>query len=239
MSPFKLLLSSKVGRVAALFSAVSIASAAAWAGPTGDPEFPLAAGDVVKIDILDDEKEPTDQTIALNGSVQAPLVGSVQIAGLSVAQALDTLNRFYVEQHIFVAPRIGFSVVAYRPIFVFGDVRQSGTYPFQPGLSVEKAMALAGGQTTTDSVEDPVLARARLRGELEAAEATIIREALAYARLTAELAGRADVRPQDIPESARAFVSGPLAESILEVEQRIATASTEGFARRNRYSTSR
>ena len=91
-------------------------------------------------------------------------------------------------------------------------------------------MALAGGQTTTDSVEDPVLARARLRGELEAAEATIIREALAYARLTAELAGRADVRPQDIPESARAFVSGPLAESILEVEQRIATASTEGFA---------
>lgn len=222
--------SSKPGRAAAALLSLAIICVVTAIGRAEILEFPLSPGDLVKIDILDDEKEPTDQTIALDGSVQAPFLGSVQIAGLSVAQALETLNRRYVEQHVFVVPKIGFAVVAYRPIFVVGQVRQPGTYPFQAGMSVEKAIAVAGGQAAADPVEDPILARARLRGELETAEANIIREALAYARLTAELAGRTDILSEDIPAAARDFMIGPLADSILDVEQRIARAEMQGFA---------
>jgi hypothetical protein len=95
---------------------------------------------------------------------------------------------------------------------------------------VEKAMGLAGGQIATNPAEDPVLARARLRGELEAIEGNIIREALAYARLTAQLAERSDILPEDIPAAAHDYVNGPLADSIREVERRIAKADTEGFS---------
>ncbi|TGQ42017.1 hypothetical protein EN859_011510 [Mesorhizobium sp. M00.F.Ca.ET.216.01.1.1] len=200
------------------------------AGAISENDFPLAPGDTVKLDILDDDKEPMDLPVAMDGSIQAPFLGAVPIAGLTVSEALAELNRRYVAQRIFVVPKLGFSVAAYRPIFVVGDVRTPGSYPFQPQLTVQKAMGLAGGQIATDPAEDPVLARARLRGELETTEGNIIREALAYARLTAQLAERSDILPEDIPATARDYVNGPLAESVREVERRIAKADTEGFA---------
>src|SRR5262245_47344693 len=137
------------------------------------PDFPLAPGDTVKLDILDDDKEPTDLPIGMDGSIQAPFLGSVSLAGLTVSQALDELNRRYVAQHIFVVPKLGFSVAIYRPVFVIGDVKTPGSFPFQPRLTVEKAIGLAGGQITTGPSQDPVLARARLRGELDTLEASI------------------------------------------------------------------
>jgi protein involved in polysaccharide export with SLBB domain len=213
-----------------ILSSIMLIVASANAEDLSATDFTLAPGDIVKLDILDDDKEPMDLPIAMDGSIQAPFLGAVPIAGLTVSQALDALNRRYVEQRIFVVPKLGFSVASYRPIFVVGDVRTPGSYPFQPLLTVEKAMGLAGGQITTNPAEDPVLARARLRGELEAIEGNIIREALAYARLTAELAERADILPEDIPTTARDYVNGPLAESVREVEGRIAKANTEGFS---------
>ncbi|WP_274628684.1 polysaccharide biosynthesis/export family protein [Arvimicrobium flavum] len=212
-----------------MLTALALMTGTAWQASAAQSDYPLAPGDTVRVDILDDEKEPVDQTIALDGSIQAPFLGAVKVAGLSVEEALETLTRRYVDQSIFVAPKIGFSISAYRPIFVVGDVRQPGSYPYQARLSVEKAIGLAGGQLTTATIEDPVLARARLGGEIEAAEANVIREALAYARVTAELAGRSSILPEDIPASARAFVTGPLAESVLKVEQRIAKANTDSF----------
>ena len=39
------------------------------------------------------------------------------------------------------------TVVEYRPFFINGEVRNPGSYPFQPGLTLDKAIALAGGLT--------------------------------------------------------------------------------------------
>jgi exopolysaccharide production protein ExoF len=210
----------------------SLATIATQVGAASLPnaDFPLAPGDIVKLDILDDVEVPTDLPIAMDGSIQAPFLGAVPVAGLTVSQALEELNRRYVDQHIFVVPKLGFSVAAYRPIFVIGDVQNPGSFLFQPQLTVEKAVGLAGGQIATNPAEDPVLARARLRGELDTIEANIAREALAFARLTAELAGRSDILDEDVPASAREYVRGPLAESVREVELRIAKADAEGFA---------
>ena len=212
-----------------VFSLAALFAASASSEPLSEADFALAPGDTVKLDILDDDKEPMDLQIAVDGSIQVPFLGAVQIGGLSVPKALDELKRRYVEQQIFVVPKLAFSVAAYRPVFVVGDVRQPGSYAFQPQLTVEKAIGLAGGQITTNPAEDPMLARSRLRGELETTEANIVREALAYARLTAQLAGRTDIQAGDVPATAREYLDGPLAESVREVELRIAKAETDGF----------
>lgn len=193
-------------------------------------EYVLSPGDVVRLDILDDIKDPIDLPIAADGSIQAPLLGTVRIGGLNVAAAREELGRRYVEERIFVVPKLAFSVAVYRPVFVVGDVRLPGMYAFQLDLSVEKALGLAGGRIATDELEDPILARARLRGEMETAKAHIIREALAYARITAELNGRAEIKEDDVPPAAAEFVSGAFAETVTDVELRIAKANTEGFA---------
>ncbi|WP_159587181.1 polysaccharide biosynthesis/export family protein [Chelativorans xinjiangense] len=192
--------------------------------------YGLAPGDLVKFDILDDEKDPLELPIAPDGSIQAPYIGAVPIAGLTVSGALKELVQRYSDQQIFVVPKLALSVAAYRPIYVTGDVRQPGAYDFKPEITVEKAVALAGGQLTATTADDPILARARMRGELEAIETSIVGAALAFARLTAQLAGRDEILDEDIPAIARSFVTGPIAASLRAVELRILAAGNESFA---------
>ena len=188
----------------------------------------LAPGDTIKLDILDDDEIPVDLPVGPDGAIQAPFGGGVPVAGLTLANAVKELERSYVEKRIFVVPKVSISVAAYRPVFVIGNVRQPGSYPFQPQLTVEKALGLAGGQLQATSTENPVLTSARLRQELNLAEADIIREALSCARAIAQLAGRSTILDEDVPEAARSYL-GPAAESVREVHLRILTAAADSY----------
>jgi exopolysaccharide production protein ExoF len=205
---------------------VLLMSSSTVAEPSSD--YLLAPGDTIKLDILDDDEIPVDLPVGPDGAIQAPFVGRVRVAGLTLGDALKELERSYIEQRIFVLPRISFSVATYRPIFVTGDVRLPGSYPFQPQLTVEKALSLAGGHVQAGVTENPLLASARLRQELDVAEADIVREALACARATAQLAGRMTILDEDVPEAARSYL-GPAAEPVREVQLRILTAAADSY----------
>lgn len=221
-------LSCIVGAGVALLLGGPIASSSG-AEPSAMTSYLLAPGDTIKFDILDDDEIPVDLPIAPDGAIQAPLIGAVQVSGLTLSDTVKELERSYVAKRIFIVPKLSVSVAAYRPVFVIGDVRQPGSYPFQPQLTVETALGLAGGQIQATTTENPVLASARLRQELDTVEADIIREALASARVTAQLAGRAKILDEDVPERARTYVKGPVAESIREVQKRILTAGIDSF----------
>lgn len=205
---------------------VLLASSGARAEPS--PSYVLAPGDVVRLDILDDEDVPVDLSVGPDGAIQAPFVGGVRVAGLTPDDAVKELERTYIEKRIFVVPKVSLSVATYRPIFVTGDVRLPGSYPFQPELTVEKALSLAGGQAMAAAAENPLLASARLRQELEVAGSDIAREALAAARATAQLGGQTTIRDEDIPEVARAYI-GPAAEPLREVQLRILKAAADSY----------
>lgn len=222
---------------AVLFLVRSLAFAAVvlWGGAAlaidGDAVgYALAPGDTLRFDILDDEKDPVELPVGSDGSIQAPYVGAVPVAGLTVAEAFEAVKQHYSERQIFRVPKLALSVAAYRPVYVTGDVRQPGAYDFKPALTVEKAMALAGGQITAQAADDPVLARARMRGELESIETNIIAAALSFARLTAQLDGRESIADDDIPAVARPYVDGLVAEAVRAVETRILQANNESFA---------
>ena len=191
-------------------------------------DYFLAPGDTVKLDILDDEEIPVDLPVGPDGTIQAPFVGGVRVAGLTLDDAVKALERSYIEQRIFVLPKISISVATYRPIFVTGDVRLPGSYPFQPQLTVEKALSLAGGQVQAITAENPLLASARLRQELDLAGTDIVREALSSARATAQLAGRTTILDEDVPEAARSYL-GPAAEPVREVQLRILKAAADSY----------
>lgn len=209
---------------------VSIGHAAS-SSQAPDQEFRivLAPGDTVKFDILDDDKDPIDLLISTEGVIQAPLLGAVNIAGLTLPAALEELNRRYIESEIFRKPKIGLSVAEFRPVFVIGDVQSPGSYPYQPQLTVEKAIGLAGGQIKAKPAEDPFLQRARIRGELSALKASIIAEGLAHARLNAQLDGRLKISDEDIPTMARPYMDESLARIYRDVELQILEADIEGF----------
>jgi exopolysaccharide production protein ExoF len=161
-------------------------------------------------------------TVASDGSVNIPLIGSFPVAGLTVPDALKRLRQTFIDREFFNDPHISLAVVSFRPIFVLGDVKSPGSFPYQPGLTVEQAVALAGGQSTGGATaEDRIVTRARLRGDLDESVVQIAKEAVAAARITAELANRDKVSAADLPPKSKGLVTDQLIASLIPTEQSI------------------
>ena len=56
-------------------------------------------------------------------------------------------------------PEVAVEVVSYRPVFVIGEVRNAGQFSFQPGMTVETAVAVAGGYSPRANQQSFVIAR--------------------------------------------------------------------------------
>lgn len=118
--------------------------------PLADPPpgpYRLGAGDKVRIISVSDEALSGDFRLGDSGEIDLPMLGRFPAAGRSpagLARALDiALRQAGLEQ----APSVAVEVARYRPIFVLGEVNKPGAFPYQPGMTVLSAVALAGGFT--------------------------------------------------------------------------------------------
>ncbi len=87
-----------------------------------------------------------DFTIESDGKINYPLLGRVAVSGTTTAE-LERSIRNGLAQGYLVSPDVRATVVSYKPIFVGGEVKSPGEYPFTPGLTAQQAATLAGGLT--------------------------------------------------------------------------------------------
>ncbi len=110
-----------------------------------DIEYPLSSGDIISIKVF---AEP-DLSIAKiklteNGGFTYPFIGEIQAKGLTVLQLQNKIKNQLKGSYL-VDPRVSVSVLEYRHFFISGEVRSPASYSYQPGLTVRRAIALAGG----------------------------------------------------------------------------------------------
>lgn len=112
-----------------------------------DAQYRLAAGDVIRITVFG-EKELSLEEVRLTdaGTFSYPFVGEVRANGLT-ARELENLLVKNLKGDYLVDPRVTVSVLQYREFFISGEVEKPGGYPYQPGLTLRRAIALAGGLT--------------------------------------------------------------------------------------------
>lgn len=106
--------------------------------------YRLGTGDVINISVYgEDDLSRRNYRLPDSGLITFPF-GEVRALGLSLVElenrVADGLRGGYL-----INPRVSVSIEAYRPFFINGQVNSSGAYPYQPGISVRKAVALAGG----------------------------------------------------------------------------------------------
>ena len=121
-----------------------IAVAYAAAPARYDAAYLLDAGDKLRVVVYGQEGLTNSYAIDAGGSITMPLIGAVPARGRTpaglAAEITGRLRRGYIRE-----PSVAVEVEAYRPFFILGEVAAPGQYPYVPNMSVESAVAIAGG----------------------------------------------------------------------------------------------
>lgn len=115
------------------------------AGDTDEP-YGVDTGDKLRIVVFGQDGLTNSYTVDAAGNVTMPLIGSVAARSLTTQQLArtiaDRLRGGFIRE-----PHVAIEVETYRPFFILGEVTTPGQYAFVPKMTVETAVAIAGGYT--------------------------------------------------------------------------------------------
>lgn len=109
-------------------------------------DYKLGQGDTISIQVFDEPDLTLDTAVGARGSINYSYLGDVKVAGKSPSE-LEKHIASLLQNGFLVNPSVNVTVKEYRPFFINGEVRSPGGYPYQPGLTLDRAIALAGGLT--------------------------------------------------------------------------------------------
>lgn len=109
--------------------------------------YTLGVGDQVRVITVGGEQLTGDFRVNDAGDIAVPLLGAVPAAGLTTAQLEQRIAQGLQQKQLFRDPSVAVEVLAYRPIFILGEVNKPGQYPYQPGMTLLTAVSVGGGFT--------------------------------------------------------------------------------------------
>jgi polysaccharide biosynthesis/export protein len=145
------------GAIGALRSAFAASPRVAYAAAPGvavygapvtpvryDSAYHLDAGDRLRVVVYGQEGLTNTYAIDASGSITMPLIGQVPARGRTTSglagEIAAKLRSGYIRE-----PSVAVEIEAYRPFFILGEVAAPGQYPYVPNMTVESAVAIAGG----------------------------------------------------------------------------------------------
>jgi protein involved in polysaccharide export with SLBB domain len=114
--------------------------------PTSTEAYTLGVGDRVRISTFNEPSLSGEFQVGGKGSISFPLIGDVPAQNKTGKQLetaiVERLGAGYLRN-----PRVTVEVLSYRPFFILGEVSRPGQYPTFDGMTLSRAIALAGGYT--------------------------------------------------------------------------------------------
>ena len=109
-------------------------------------DYRLGSGDSIKITVYEEAELSLEVRLSDAATISYPFLGELQVSGLTVGQ-LEAKITLGLKGDYLVSPSVSVSVVEYRQFYIHGEVEAPGGFPYVPGLTLRKAIALAGGFT--------------------------------------------------------------------------------------------
>lgn len=129
---------------------------------TGHAPYELDTGDRLRVSVY--EQEELSKTYAVDGSgaITVPLIGRVNVRGRTTSAVARSITRKLAREFV-KEPEVTVDVQEYRPFFIMGEVNNGGKYPYVHGMTVQTAVAIAGGYGPRASTHYAIVTR-RMRG---------------------------------------------------------------------------
>lgn len=131
--------------------------------PTAEA-FKLSPGDKLKIVTYGEQSLSGDFEVSPAGTIVFPLIGEVKAAGLQSEELTRAIEAKLADGFL-LEPKVSAQVTSFRPIYVLGEVRKPGEYPYTQGLTIRGAVAKADGFTYRANEKKVFLKRAGETGE--------------------------------------------------------------------------
>ena len=130
--------------------------------------YTLAGGDRLRVIVFGQDNLSNIYAVDGSGRIAMPLIGTVPAAGMTTTQLERSiegrLRTGYIRE-----PKVTVEVDGYRPFFILGEVTNSGQFPFVNGMTVQTAVAIAGGYTPRAARDYAEVTRITQRGPMTVA----------------------------------------------------------------------
>jgi len=107
-------------------------------------QYLLGTGDMVRIQVYDEKDLYLETRVSDTGTISYPFLGELAVKGISLAK-LEALITSRLKGDYLINPKVSIDMIEYRQFYVNGEIEDAGGFPYQPGLTVRKAISLAGG----------------------------------------------------------------------------------------------
>ncbi len=108
--------------------------------------YRLGPNDVLQIKVFGEADLTLETKVAGDGTINFPLLGRLEVEGKSLPELQEDLTTKLASGYL-RKPRVTVAIAKHRNFYVTGEVRNPGGFPFEEGLTVQKALAIAGGMT--------------------------------------------------------------------------------------------
>jgi polysaccharide export outer membrane protein len=109
-------------------------------------EYQLGSGDLISIQVFGEEDLTMEVKLGNNPTISYPFLGNIAVLNQTINQLETTIVKGLAGDYL-IDPLVNVSVKEYRPFFITGEVEEPGAYPYQPGLTLRRAISIAGGLT--------------------------------------------------------------------------------------------
>ncbi len=114
------------------------------AAPEAEASYLLDAGDKVRVFVYGQPNLSRVYPVDGQGFIAMPLIGGVKARALTTYDLSNQIAATLREQYV-RDPEVSVEIAEYRPFYIMGEVRSAGQFPYQSGMSVKAAIAIAGG----------------------------------------------------------------------------------------------
>jgi len=130
----------------------------------GLESYHIGAGDRVRVTVFNEPALTGEYNITPGGALAFPLIGVVNAGGRTIDVVQQELAARLGEGYV-NDPRVSVEVLTYRPFYILGEVNRPGEYSYASGMTVEQAIARAGGFTYRANEKTVFLRRQTGAGE--------------------------------------------------------------------------